>query len=142
MVNKKQGFTLTELLVTIIIIGIVGVSVINILANRRKIKIKQQEEVAIINEVDTLLNVFTENPLLFPTIYQSFYDEKQALYVIFFNNKNHYYEVNYLNKETEITLKIIIFRNGQIYKFNNLDEIKRSIYLDISSNKEGKKNVF
>lgn len=130
--KKDSGFTLTEVLVSVVIAGIIGICIINVFIYKIKIDKKTTLKVEISNRIVEFFNEFTALPSEFDDIYSSNYDESKNAYIVYFpNSKTSYYVLSYQDYQINdgfYQLDIKVFVNNEQYILNNNESLSRRIY--------------
>ncbi len=130
--KKNNGFTLTEVLVAVVIVGIIGTCVINLFIHKTKIDKKTSTNMEISNKITEIFNTFSASPDHFNTLYQSYYNNELNKYIIYFENStSSYYALtykDYLDNEFYYELEVEVYINGEIYKVDDDEKLIRRIY--------------
>lgn len=141
--KNKKGVTLLEVIVAIVILGIAIVSTIQIMATNNKLVIKNERGINSIQEIESIMEVFSSNPEQFKQNISSIYgieeDDVIKLYYtsafIKTNNNeqsNYYLEVIYEKEDLEntkykYTLTINTYYDNEFYTHGNSTYNKRVI---------------
>lgn len=127
--GRNKGFTLTEVIVSIVIVGIVGICVINIFAEKIRIDAKTTLNINVSNKITEIFNNFSEDPSTFPNKYAEYYVTETGRYQIMIgNNNNSYYDLTYSLSENYYTLTIKIFLNNEPFEILGTNTFTRRIY--------------
>lgn len=141
--KNKKGVTLLEVIVAIVILGIAIVSTIQIMATNNKLVIKNERGINSIQEIESIMEVFSSNPEQFKQNISSIYgieeDDEIILYYtsafIKTNNNeqsNYYLVVIYEQEDLEntkykYTLTINTYYDKKFYTHGNSTYNKRVI---------------
>ena len=130
--KKNKGFTLTEVIVSIVLVAIAGICIINIFMYKIRIDKTTNLNLEISNRIVEFFDEFSLDPSTFVAKYNSKYDEVKEAYVIYFPNSNSsYYLLTYHDYYTnggfyQLNIEVII--NNELYSINNNETFSRRIY--------------
>lgn len=132
--KRNKGFTISEVMVSIVILGVIGVCIINLFAYKVRIDRKSARNVKISNTVTAVFNNFSSMPDTF-TI-KSLYSEGFVsngnvwtnTYYIEDENKNNYLHLTYKDENNYYILIVEVYADGKLYELNGVKSYKRKIY--------------
>lgn len=142
MIKTNKGVTLTEVLVSIVVLGIAFVTAISILSTTNKLTIANERKSNTFTEVESLLELFSSDPESFEQNLNEIYsleeeNKKENSYFIYYSSafirkqdtSPYYIECKYTQtpiSETNLNtykLDIKVFHNGNIYIINKHSSI-------------------
>lgn len=133
--KNNKGITLLEVIVSIVMLGITIVSTIQVMATNNRVVIKNERNINSIQEVESIMEIFSSDPSNFLVNLTSIYEVNEPSNTVYLyyssafikNNDNsdtsYYLEVIY-NKESlgnsnKYTLTINTYYDGVKYIHNN-----------------------
>ncbi|MGM9900143.1 MAG: prepilin-type N-terminal cleavage/methylation domain-containing protein [Bacilli bacterium] len=125
--RNKKGTTLTEVIVSIVIIGIISLMMIHIFSHRMRIEVKFTREEQLCNTIESYYIEFTNDPLSFIDKYNLSLSEIKILYY-----DNAY--INQVTTETDNAIEIRVDKistsqfNLYIHILENNKKFERTIY--------------
>lgn len=130
--KKNKGFTLIEIIVAIVIVGIVGICVIQLSLHKIRIDKQTAQNIEISNKVIEIFNIFSADPSTFQQLYQDYYDETTGTYKVYFvSSQSSYYQLtykDYLENNQYYQLDVEVIVAGIPYKVNDIEKWTRKIY--------------
>ncbi|MGB4695661.1 MAG: type II secretion system protein [Bacilli bacterium] len=142
MMKGKKGFTLTEVLVSVAIAGILVVAVATVFIRYHRLENRYAVKENILTEIENIYEIFTGSPVNFETNLSDYYQRK----IEFSEVETHLYEThlyydgdfrklsdsetgNYLvlaysQKENLYSLKITPHHRGEIIKFTESEFLR------------------
>lgn len=138
--KKNKGFTLTEVIVSIVIIGAIGICVLQLFMHKSKIDHQTSQKINISNKVAEIFNNFSADPSKFPDLYLDYYNEKTNQYTLpISSSAGDYYLITYQNdftfhpseetiSNTYYQLDVEVFLNSKPYEVNGTTKFTRRIY--------------
>lgn len=140
MIKTNKGVTLTEVLVSIVVLGIAFVTAISILSTTNKLTIANERKSNTFTEVESLLELFSSDPESFEQNLNEIYsleETENSTYFIYYSSafirkqdtSPYYIECKYTQtpiSETNLNtykLDIKVFHNGNIYIINKHSSI-------------------
>ena len=130
MKTKNKGFTLLEVIVSIVILAVISSMVLTLYASYKRITTKLTIREKIVSVVDEIFNEFTDD-------YKKF-EEKKATNPnrIYFNSvierttveTDNYIQFSYEDAGNYRTLYVHVYINGVSYPIGGTDILKRTIY--------------
>lgn len=132
--KRNKGFTISEVMVSIVILGVIGVCIINLFAYKVRIDRKSARNVKISNTVTAVFNSFSSMPDTFTT--KSLYSEGFVnndgvctnTYYIENENKNNYLNLTYKDEGNYYILTVEVYADGELYELNGVSSYERRIY--------------
>lgn len=136
--KKNKGESLVEVLVSVVIVGIIGVCIFNIFAFRSRMESKSTLNNKVSTELRNLFNIFTVDPENFiknyglEEMYENEYYVKNVsesgkyCFHIFYDNTN----------KSFCEVKVEIYIDDEIYKVKEQTEFVRKIYLSSGDQNE------
>lgn len=126
--KKNKGFSLVDVLVAIVIVGVIGVCIVNIFAYRARIERKTTLNMEVSSELRRMYNTFSASPDTFLTNYQL--TPKNDLYIknITTNGKTRF-SVKYKKEGDFYILEAEIYIDDALYEINNTKKYVRKIYV-------------
>lgn len=132
--KRNKGFTISEVMVSIVILGVIGVCIINLFAYKVRIDRKSARNVKISNTVTAVFNSFSSMPDTFTT--KSLYSEGFVnnndvwtnTYYIENENKNNYLNLTYKDEGNYYILTVEVYADGELYELNGESSYERRIY--------------
>lgn len=151
MIKTNKGVTLTEVLVSIVVLGIAFVTAISILSTTNKLTIANERKSNTFTEVESLLELFSSDPDNFEENFEAIYkitpeskEETQTTYIIYYSSafikkqeqtkSPYYFNINYSHSINDINIsltnykiEIKIFHNDEEYNINDNSSISLEI---------------
>lgn len=137
---KKGGFTLTEMIVAIVIIGIVGVCVINVFIYKDRLDRKTRQTLEISTKLTEIFHKFSADPANFDITYQDFIKDTnqegetiESVFTIPISSTSaeiskNYYKVIYQKDIRYYILEVELYLNDEHHKINDNESLIRRIY--------------
>lgn len=138
--KKNKGFTLTEVIVSIVIIGTIGICVLQLFMYKSKIDHQTSQKINISNKVTEIFNNFSADPSKFPNLYQAYRKNETNQYILpISTSAGDYYLLTYQNdftfnpsegtaSNTYYQLDVEVFLNSEPYEVNGTTKFTRRIY--------------
>lgn len=130
----NKGFTISEVMVSIVILGVIGVCIINLFAYKVRIDRKSARNVKISNTVTAVFNSFSSKPDTFTSdsLYSDGFVQNNSIwtntYYIEEENKNNYLKLTYKDENNYYILKVEVYADGEPYELNGEKSYERRIY--------------
>ncbi len=134
--KRNKGFTISEVMVSIVILGVVGVCIINLFAYKVRIDRKSARNVKISNTVTSVFNSFSSKPDTFTTssLYSDGFTKTDDKWVntcyIEDENETNYLILTYKDKDNYYILDVEVYADGKLYELNGVKSYERRIYHD------------
>ena len=132
--KRNKGFTISEVMVSIVILGVIGVCIINLFAYKVRIDRKSARNVKISNTVTAVFNSFSSMPDTFTTksLYSDGFVNNDNVwtntYYMEDENKNNYLILTYKDEGNYYILKVEVYADGELYELNGISSYERRIY--------------
>jgi len=127
--KKNKGFSLVDVLVAIVIVGIIGVCIVNIFAFRARIERKTTLNMEVSSELRRMYNTFSADPDSFLSNYSlDTTSENTYLKKITTNGKTRFEIKYYLDDTNFYHLEAKVFVDDEEYKINDTSVYERIIY--------------
>lgn len=140
MIKTNKGFTLTEVLVSILVLGITFATSISILSFSNKLTIANERKSNTFKELETLLEIFSSDPMNFEINLSEIYSlelNEDGTYFIYYSSafirkqeaSPYFIKCKYIqelindNNFTIYKLDIKVYHNGDIFIIDNQSSI-------------------
>lgn len=130
MKAKNKGFTLLEVIVSIVILAVISSMVLTLYASYKRITTKLTIREKIVSVVDETFNEFTDDY----TVYKTKFNNGET--IIYFNSvieettevTNNFISFSYGENGNYRTLNLHVFINGDTYLIGGASTLRRTIY--------------
>lgn len=132
--KRNKGFTISEVMVSIVILGIIGICIINLFVYKVRIDRKTSRNIKISNVVTTIFNAFSSSPSDFITnsSHSDSFIEEDGVWMksVYLNeeNQSNYLELVYFKDENYYTLEVQIYIDDKLYEIDGQNKLVRRIY--------------
>lgn len=132
--RRNKGFTISEVMVSIVILGVIGVCILNLFSYKVRIDRKTSRNIKISNIVTSVFNSFSSNPNTFTTdsLFRGDFTQSGDKWVKYYyineENQKDYLEITYQDLNSYYVLIIKVYTDGELYELNGVSEYTRRIY--------------